>query len=90
MPPDETRPDTCRVGQGGTHHYTVYAQRIDGFKGDIALTMEGLPAGVTCPPQALAGGMKMTQLVVSAADNAADLHRRRQGASAPRSSTAKR
>jgi hypothetical protein len=72
MPADETRPDTFRVGQGGTHHYTVYAQRLDGFKGEIQLTMEGLPAGVTCLPQILAGSMKMTQLVVSAADTAAE------------------
>ena len=71
MPPDETRPDTCTLWQGGTHHYTVYANRIDGFKGDITLSMEGLPAGVTCMPQTIAGAMKMTQLVVSAADNAA-------------------
>ena len=69
MPADETRPDACRLGQGGTHHYTVYALRKDGFKGEIQLTMEGLPAGVTCPPQTLAGSMKMTQLVVIAADN---------------------
>ncbi len=72
MPSDETRPDTFRIGQGGTHHYTVYAQRSDGFKGDIHLTMEGLPAGVTCAPQVLGGSMKMTQLVVSAADSAAE------------------
>jgi hypothetical protein len=72
MPADETRPDACRLGQGGTHHYTVYAQREDGFKGDILLSMEGLPAGVTCPPQTLAGSMKLTQLVVIAADNAAE------------------
>lgn len=72
MPADDTRPEACRLGQGGTHHYTVYAQREDGFKGDILLTMEGLPAGVTCPPQTLAASMKMTNLVVIAADNAAD------------------
>lgn len=72
MPSDETRPDTFRIGQGGTHHYTVYAQRSDGFKGDIHLTVEGLPAGVTCPPQSIAGSMKFTQLVLSAADNAAE------------------
>jgi hypothetical protein len=72
MPADEHRPEACRLGQGGTQHYTVYAHRDDGFKGDIALTMEGLPAGVTCPPQTLSSNMKMTQLVVIAADNAAD------------------
>jgi hypothetical protein len=70
MPADENRPDACRVGQGGTHHYTVYAHRSDGFKGEIHLAMEGLPPGVTCPPQVLAGSMRMTQLVVNAADDA--------------------
>jgi hypothetical protein len=72
MPADETRPDACRIGQGGTHHFTVYAERRDGFKGDIHLTMEGRPAGVSCPPQVMGASMKMTQLVVTAADNAAD------------------
>ncbi len=72
MPPDETRPDSCRLWQGGSHHYTVYAYRTDGFKGDILLTMEGLPAGVTCPPQVLAANLRMTQLVVIATDNAAE------------------
>jgi hypothetical protein len=70
MPPEEIRPDTCCMLQGGTNHYTVYVNRMDGFKGDIALTIEGLPAGVTCPPQVLAGSMKMTHLVLTAADNA--------------------
>lgn len=72
MPADENRPDSCRVGQGGLHHYTVYAVRYDGFRGDIALSIDGLPAGVTCAPQTLSGNMKMTQLVVAAADNAAE------------------
>ncbi len=71
MPPDETRPDTCLLWQGGTHNYTVYAHRTDGFKGQIDLTMEGLPPGVTCVPQAISGSMKMTNLVLTAADNAA-------------------
>jgi hypothetical protein len=71
MPADETRPDTCLLCQGGTHHYTVYASRIDGFKGDIMLTMEGLPTGVNCAPQTISGNMKLTQLVLAAADNAA-------------------
>ena len=71
MPADETRPEACLLGQGGSHHFTVYASRLDGFKGEIVLTAEGLPAGVTCAPQTLAGSMKMTQLVLTAADNAA-------------------
>ncbi len=72
MPADETRPDACRLGQGGTHYYTVYVQRNDGYKGEIHLSMEGLPAGVTCPPQTLGASMRFTQLVVVAADNAAE------------------
>jgi histidinol-phosphate aminotransferase len=49
----------------------VYAHRTDGFKGQIDLTMEGLPPGVTCVPQAISGSMKQTNLVLAAADNAA-------------------
>jgi hypothetical protein len=71
MPADEHRPDACTIGQGGHESFFVYAQRLDGFKGDITLTVEGLPAGVTCPPQILSSHMKFTHLVVSAADNAA-------------------
>ncbi len=71
MPADDHRPDAVAVGQGGTYHYTVFAERHDGFKGDITLTMEGLPAGVTCPAQVLAHSVRYTHLVVSAADGAA-------------------
>src|SRR5205085_235021 len=71
MPADETRPDACHLCQGGTQYYTVYAHRTDGFKGEIQLSMEGLPAGVTCPPQTIGASMKFAQLVVLAADNAA-------------------
>ncbi len=70
MPSDEKRPDSCRLGQGGLQHFTVYALRRDGFRGDITLSIEGLPTGVTSVPQVLSGNMKLTQLVVAAADNA--------------------
>ncbi len=71
MPADEHRPDTCVLGQGGAQHYTVYALRTDGFKGEITLAVEGLPAGVTAQPQILAGSLKFAHLVLTAADNAA-------------------
>lgn len=70
MPGDDIRPDACRLGQGGNQNYTVFAQRLDGFKEDILLTVEGLPAGVTCPPHILSRNMKSTHLVLIAADNA--------------------
>ncbi len=71
MPADEHRPDTCVLGQGGAQHYTVYAQRTDGFKGEITLAVEGLPAGVTCQPQGIGGSLKFAHLVLAATDNAA-------------------
>jgi hypothetical protein len=71
MPPDDHRPAACVIGQNGHEFYSVYAQRFDGFKGDITLTVEGLPPGVTAAPQVLAGNMKSTHLVLTAAENAA-------------------
>jgi hypothetical protein len=70
MPPDSYRPDTCILNQGGNRNYTVFAQRMDGFKGEITLTAEGLPAGVTCRPQVIGPSQKQTNLVLTAADTA--------------------
>jgi hypothetical protein len=64
---DNFRPGSAVVGKGGSVTYTAYAWRRDGFKGDITLTMEGLPTGVTCPPQVLGERVKKVPLVVSAA-----------------------
>jgi hypothetical protein len=71
MPPDEHRPEAFTLNPGGQEYYIVHAQRSDGFKGDITLTIEGLPPGVTCGPQVLNGNMKSTHMVLTAADNAA-------------------
>jgi hypothetical protein len=71
MPPEEFRPDACVLGQGGNEFYSVYVHRIDGFKADITLTVEGLPPGVTCPPQVLNQNLKNAHLVLSAAADAA-------------------
>jgi hypothetical protein len=72
MPPDTYRPDTCILGKGGNRNYTVFAQRLDGFKGDITLSFDKLPPGVTCPPQTLGPNQKQANVVLSAADNAPD------------------
>jgi len=66
-----TRPDGPTVLQSGTEAYTVIAYRRDGFTGDITLTAEGLPPGVTCPPQTLGSGVRTATLVLVAAGNAA-------------------
>jgi hypothetical protein len=69
---DSYRPGTATILKGGSEQLTVLAWRQDGFNGDITLTVEGLPAGVTCPPQVIGGGLKFTPLVLSAAASAAD------------------
>ncbi len=48
MPPDHIRPDSGQLGQGGNEGFTVLAFRQEGFTGDITLTVEGLPKGVSC------------------------------------------
>jgi hypothetical protein len=71
MPAEHIRPDSGNLGQGGNEAFTVIAFRQEEFAGDIALTVEGLPKGVTCAPQSIAGGQRATSLVVSAAADAA-------------------
>jgi hypothetical protein len=70
-PSANTRPDSCTLWQGGSQSYSVFAVRRDGFAGDIQLAVEGLPPGVTCAPQTLGGGARETELVLTAAADAA-------------------
>jgi hypothetical protein len=70
MAPDEYRPDSCVLGQGGNRNYSVFVDRRDNFKGEVALSVEGLPTGVTCPAQVVGSNLKKANLVVSAAMNA--------------------
>jgi hypothetical protein len=70
MPPALNAPDPCNLRRGGTGFLTAHVIRLDGFKGEIALTAEGLPEGVRCPPQTIAAGQNQGVLVLSAADDA--------------------
>ncbi|MFO0878655.1 MAG: PPC domain-containing protein [Gemmataceae bacterium] len=63
-------PDVPSVGQGGHEALTVVANRSDTFSGDIELAVEGLPAGVICPPQVLNGSVRQASLVLTAAPSA--------------------
>jgi hypothetical protein len=71
LPPAFHRPDGVTVPKAGHTNLEVFAWRRDGFVGDITLTVEGLPAGVTAVPQTLGGPLRHSFLVISAADNAA-------------------
>jgi hypothetical protein len=64
------RPDSSTIQAGGEQGFTVLAYRQDGFAGDIQLTAEGLPSGVTCPPQILGGSVRETTLIMTAAADA--------------------
>jgi len=70
MPSDHIRPDSGQLHQGGNEGFTVLAFRQEGFAGDIALTVEGLPKGVTCAPQSLGAAQRAGALVFSAAADA--------------------
>src|SRR5262249_24410432 len=63
-------PDSCCLHQGGHERFTVLAWRQQGWNGPITLNAEGLPKGVTCPPQVLGPNLRETELVLSAATDA--------------------
>ncbi|MCP5539722.1 MAG: PPC domain-containing protein [Akkermansiaceae bacterium] len=58
------------VRRGGSLAYRVIASRRDGFDGDIVVTAEGLPKGVSAPPLTLGGPTGTGYLIVSAAPDA--------------------
>jgi hypothetical protein len=68
---EHTLPDAVTVPAGGSGGFTVLAFRPEGFGHDIELTVEGLPPGVTCPPQSLSAAVRQMSLAVSAAPGTA-------------------
>jgi hypothetical protein len=71
MPAVPNLPEACVVPRGGHGEFTVYVWRQDGFAGDVELTAEGLPKGVTCPPQVAGrGDPRNARLVLAAAPDA--------------------
>jgi hypothetical protein len=66
LPPAPNALDVCAVPQGGHQLFTLLVWRLDGFNGAIHLSAEGLPQGVTCPPQTIPPGSKLGFVVVSA------------------------
>lgn len=58
--------------KGASDQIEVVAFRRDGFDGEIVVTAEGLPAGVTATPVTIGSGRHSAALVLSASDAAAD------------------
>jgi hypothetical protein len=69
---EEYVPSATTVPAGGSQAFNVIIERDGDFASDVELTVEGLPAGVTCAPQTLAGSVRETTLVLTAAPGAAD------------------
>ncbi len=57
--------------QDGSEAIEVYVHRMDGFTGEVAITAEGLPAGVTTKGTTIGGGARWGVLVLNVAANAA-------------------
>jgi hypothetical protein len=59
-------PDLLPVGQGDTAMVTVDALRQDGFDGEIALTIQGLPEGAVVSEAFIPAKQNQTRLTISA------------------------
>lgn len=57
--------------RGGSTMLQLTVDRRDDFKGEVSVSIEGLPAGVTCPGAILGGDVNSAALVLSAEENAA-------------------
>ncbi|WP_020474327.1 hypothetical protein [Zavarzinella formosa] len=71
MPSSKSQPDVTVLRADGAQYLDVFVFRQDGFTGPVTLTAEGLPAGVTAPPQVVGNGQKAGTLVLLAAPTAA-------------------
>jgi hypothetical protein len=57
--------------RGGSTLVNVIVNRQDDFKGEIQISAEGLPAGVTCRGATISGDVRTASLVFTAAEDAA-------------------
>lgn len=68
----QSRGSAMVLRKGGNEMVEVMAFRQDGYEGEITVTAEGLPGGVTCQPAVIGPKMSTAQLVLQAADGAAE------------------
>lgn len=62
---------TTSIRRGGTTLYDVRIERREGFDGEVVVTAEGLPAGVTCRATHIGSTQNSGSLVFQAAEDAA-------------------
>ena len=70
MPSEVSQISSTIARPDGAVSFDVFVWRR-GYNGPITLTMEGLPAGLTAPPQTIMANQKQATLVVSSAPGAA-------------------
>ena len=63
-------PGAIQLAQGSSRHAEVYIHRLDGFVGPITLRAEGLPPGVTAPPQIIPAGATFGYFTFTVAEQA--------------------
>ncbi|HRX78619.1 MAG TPA: hypothetical protein P5307_06125, partial [Pirellulaceae bacterium] len=62
---------TTSIRRGGTTLYDVRVERREGFDGEVVITAEGLPAGVTCRATHVGASQNSGVLIFQAAEDAA-------------------
>jgi hypothetical protein len=71
MPASTVTPDVGILGQHGSYAFNAFVWRLGGYNGDIEISGEALPPGVSVRPQILSNAQKQAVVVVSAAADAA-------------------
>ncbi|HQR06113.1 MAG TPA: hypothetical protein PLN21_04780 [Gemmatales bacterium] len=69
-----TNPGSMRLVPGSRQHADIILYRKDGFTGPVTLSVEGLPAGVTCSSAIVTAGAMTGSLVFSATDKVAEFN----------------
>lgn len=67
---NQISPRSLVLRRGGAAAMTVRVVRRNGFNGEVEITAEGLPRGVTCQGATIGGKVKRGWIVFQAADNA--------------------
>lgn len=66
----EAKPWGTVLRRGGNLMVDVFVFRRDGFAGEVRVSVEGLPEGVTCAPAIIGPGLDTTTLILNATEQA--------------------
>jgi hypothetical protein len=63
-------PDSLKLARGGSVNLKIHVDRLDGFDGDITVTLTGLPPGVTASPLVIPKGKQDAEITLTASGDA--------------------